>query len=101
VLRDDGINYSDHVTELVLLLLIKMVHETPRAAACKAQTAHPFAVASPLLRPFPSERRDRALMTGVTSRSRKQRRDPEIHRIRRMPMRSAGRSVTVLPQTEH
>ncbi|MBQ26205.1 N-6 DNA methylase [Alcanivorax sp.] len=28
VLRDDGINYSDYVTELVLLLFIKMVHET-------------------------------------------------------------------------
>ncbi|MDX7991770.1 N-6 DNA methylase [Xenorhabdus littoralis] len=27
VLRDDGINYSDYVTELVLLLFIKMVHE--------------------------------------------------------------------------
>ena len=28
VLRDDGINYSDYVTELVLLLFIKMEHET-------------------------------------------------------------------------
>ncbi|WP_020208815.1 type I restriction-modification system subunit M N-terminal domain-containing protein [Gilvimarinus chinensis] len=27
VLRDDGINYSDYVTELVLLLFIRMVHE--------------------------------------------------------------------------
>jgi type I restriction enzyme M protein len=27
VLRDDGINYSDYVTELVLLLFLKMVHE--------------------------------------------------------------------------
>ena len=27
VLRDDGINYSDYVTELVMLLFIKMVHE--------------------------------------------------------------------------
>jgi type I restriction enzyme M protein len=27
VLRDDGINYSDYVNELVLLLFIKMVHE--------------------------------------------------------------------------
>ena len=27
VLRDDGINYSDYVTELVLLLFFKMVHE--------------------------------------------------------------------------
>ncbi|WP_027013819.1 class I SAM-dependent DNA methyltransferase [Comamonas composti] len=28
VLRDDGINYSDYVTELVLLLYIKMEHES-------------------------------------------------------------------------
>lgn len=28
VLRDDGINYSDYVTELVLLLFIKMEHES-------------------------------------------------------------------------
>ncbi len=27
ILRDDGINYSDYVTKLVLLLFIKMVHE--------------------------------------------------------------------------
>ena len=27
ILRDDGINYSDYVTELVLLLFIKMEHE--------------------------------------------------------------------------
>ena len=27
VLRDDGINYSDYVTELVLLLFIKMEYE--------------------------------------------------------------------------
>lgn len=31
VLRDDGINYSDYVTELVLLLFIKMVHEKTEA----------------------------------------------------------------------
>ena len=31
VLRDDGINYSDYVTELVLLLFIKMVHENNEA----------------------------------------------------------------------
>ncbi|WP_271311524.1 N-6 DNA methylase [Yersinia intermedia] len=31
VLRDDGINYSDYVTELVLLLFIKMVHENTKA----------------------------------------------------------------------
>ncbi|MDO4431622.1 MAG: N-6 DNA methylase, partial [Lonepinella koalarum] len=28
VLKDDGINYSDYVSELVMLLFIKMVHET-------------------------------------------------------------------------
>jgi type I restriction enzyme M protein len=27
VLKDDGINYSDYVSELVQLLFIKMVHE--------------------------------------------------------------------------
>jgi type I restriction enzyme M protein len=27
VLRDDSIKYNDYVTELVLLLFIKMVHE--------------------------------------------------------------------------
>ncbi len=31
VLRDDGINYSDYVTELVLLLFIKMVQENTEA----------------------------------------------------------------------
>jgi type I restriction enzyme M protein len=31
VLRDDGINYSDYVTELVLLLFLKMVHEKNEA----------------------------------------------------------------------
>ena len=31
VLRDDGINYSDYVSELVLLLFIKMVHENSEA----------------------------------------------------------------------
>lgn len=31
VLRDDGINYSDYVTELVLLLFIKMEHENTRS----------------------------------------------------------------------
>lgn len=31
VLRDDGINYSDYVSELVLLLFIKMVHENTEA----------------------------------------------------------------------
>ncbi|ELP6988599.1 N-6 DNA methylase [Vibrio vulnificus] len=35
VLRDDGINYSDYVTELVLLLFIKMVHESTEAGTLK------------------------------------------------------------------
>ncbi|WHI45597.1 N-6 DNA methylase [Microbulbifer sp. VAAF005] len=35
VLRDDGINYSDYVTELVLLLFIKMVHENTESGALK------------------------------------------------------------------
>ena len=34
-LRDDGINYSDYVTELVLLLFIKMVHENTEAGTLK------------------------------------------------------------------
>lgn len=35
VLRDDGINYSDYVTELVLLLFIKMVYENTEAGTLK------------------------------------------------------------------
>lgn len=35
ILRDDGINYSDYVTELVLLLFIKMVHENTEAGTLK------------------------------------------------------------------
>lgn len=35
VLRDDGINYSDYVTELVLMLFIKMVHENTEAGILK------------------------------------------------------------------
>jgi len=35
VLRDDGINYSDYVSELVLLLFIKMVHENSEAGTLK------------------------------------------------------------------
>lgn len=38
VLRDDGINYSDYVTELVLLLFIKMVHENEEAGILAAHT---------------------------------------------------------------
>jgi type I restriction enzyme M protein len=35
VLKDDGINYSDYVTELVLLLFLKMVHENTEAGTLK------------------------------------------------------------------
>jgi type I restriction enzyme M protein len=38
VLRDDGINYSDYVTELVLLLFIKMVHENTENGVLKKHT---------------------------------------------------------------
>lgn len=41
VLRDDGINYSDYVTELVLLLFIKMVHENTEAGILQK---HPLPV---------------------------------------------------------
>ncbi len=41
VLRDDGINYSDYVTELVLLLFIKMVHEKTEA---QTLNKHPLPV---------------------------------------------------------
>ncbi|MCB1933640.1 MAG: N-6 DNA methylase [Candidatus Accumulibacter sp.] len=36
VLRDDGINYSDYVTELVLLLFIKMEHENTQSGVMAA-----------------------------------------------------------------
>lgn len=36
VLRDDGINYSDYVTELVLLLFIKMEYENTQAGLLNA-----------------------------------------------------------------
>ncbi len=36
VLRDDGINYSDYVTELVLLLFIKMEHENAQSGVMQA-----------------------------------------------------------------
>ena len=38
VLRDDGINYSDYVTELVMLLFIKMVHENTGNGLLKEHT---------------------------------------------------------------
>ncbi len=36
MLRDDGINYSDYVTELVLLLFIKMEYENTEAGILQA-----------------------------------------------------------------
>ena len=36
VLRDDGINYADYVTELVLLLFIKMEHENAQSGVMAA-----------------------------------------------------------------
>jgi type I restriction enzyme M protein len=39
VLRDDGINYSDYVTELVLLLFIKMVDEYTKS---EVEVKHPL-----------------------------------------------------------
>ncbi len=41
ILRDDGINYSDYVSELVLLLFIKMVHENTEAGTLKK---HPLPI---------------------------------------------------------
>lgn len=38
VLRDDGINYSDYVTELVLLLFIKMEFENTHHARIPLNT---------------------------------------------------------------
>lgn len=38
VLRDDGINYSDYVGELVMLLFIKMVHENTEAETLDKHT---------------------------------------------------------------
>lgn len=38
ILRDDGINYSNYVTELVLLLFIKMVHENEQAELLNQHT---------------------------------------------------------------
>lgn len=36
VLKDDGVNYSDYVTELVLLLFIKMEHENLESGVIQA-----------------------------------------------------------------
>ncbi|HMW22459.1 MAG TPA: N-6 DNA methylase [Burkholderiaceae bacterium] len=43
VLRDDGINYSDYVTELVLLLFIKMEHENTRSGILKGHKLPEYA----------------------------------------------------------
>ena len=43
VLRDDGINYSDYVTELVLLLFIKMEYESTESGVLQAHKLPPFA----------------------------------------------------------
>lgn len=43
VLRDDGINYSDYVTELVLLLFIKMEYENTESGILQAHKLPPFA----------------------------------------------------------
>ena len=43
VLRDDGINYSDYVTELVLLLFIKMEYESTESGILQAHKLPPFA----------------------------------------------------------
>ncbi len=43
VLRDDGINYSDYVTELVLLLFIKMEHENTESGILQAHKLPPYA----------------------------------------------------------
>ncbi|MEY4749665.1 MAG: hypothetical protein RIQ60_1879, partial [Pseudomonadota bacterium] len=43
VLRDDGINYSDYVTELVLLLFIKMEHENTASGLLSAHKLPEYA----------------------------------------------------------
>jgi type I restriction enzyme M protein len=43
VLRDDGINYSDYVTELVLLLFIKMEHENAQSGILQAHKLPDYA----------------------------------------------------------
>jgi type I restriction enzyme M protein len=56
VLRDDGINYSDYVTELVLLLFIKMEHENAQRRHGRAQAARrrPLARLASARRPQPA-----------------------------------------------
>lgn len=43
VLRDDGINYSDYVTELVLLLFIKMEYENTESGILQSHKLPPYA----------------------------------------------------------
>src|SRR4051812_47123866 len=43
ILRDDGINYSDYVTELVLLLFIKMEHENTESGLLQAHKVPEYA----------------------------------------------------------
>lgn len=43
ILRDDGINYSDYVTELVLLLFIKMEHENNESGLLQAHKLPEYA----------------------------------------------------------
>lgn len=43
ILRDDGINYSDYVTELVLLLFIKMEHENKESGLLQAHKLPEYA----------------------------------------------------------
>ncbi|MFD2449211.1 type I restriction-modification system subunit M N-terminal domain-containing protein [Vogesella fluminis] len=43
VLRDDGINYSDYVTELVLLLFIKMEYENTQSGVIAAHKLPEYA----------------------------------------------------------
>jgi type I restriction enzyme M protein len=43
ILRDDGINYSDYVTELVLLLFIKMEHENKESGLLQAHKVPEYA----------------------------------------------------------
>lgn len=43
VLRDDGINYSEYVTELVLLLFIKMEHENTESGILQAHKLPEYA----------------------------------------------------------
>ncbi|WP_423708767.1 N-6 DNA methylase [Undibacterium sp. WLX3042] len=43
VLRDDGINYSDYVTELVLLLFIKMEHENTESGVLQTHKLPEYA----------------------------------------------------------